>query len=129
MAAGQNDFLRENFPFNPQSLNPVLWNDFHRITLVSKSAVERLTLDINLGFSDGWNQIGLPGVAVAEVKQDQFSIHSDFMAQMRSLSVPPQRFRKYCMGITIFYPRAKANNFKPRNLLIKRIMQKGMQNG
>jgi len=125
----RSDFLREYFPFDPQSLNPVLWNDFHRITLVSKFAIERLTLDINLGFSDGWNRFGLPGVAVVEVKQDGFSSLSDFMIHMRSLGVQPQRFSKYCMGISIFNPEIKANNFKPRTLLVERIMWKGVQNG
>jgi hypothetical protein len=121
-----NDFLSQHYPLSPQALSPVLWNDFHRITLVSNLAVERLTIDINLGFSDGWNQIGLPGVAVAEVKQDGFSIHSDFMAQMRAFAITPQRFSKYCLGISIFYPRVKANNFKPRTLLVKRIVRQGV---
>ena len=99
-----DDFLSENYPFDRQSLQPVLWNDFMRITLVSNRTVERLTLDINLQFSNGWEQIGLPGVAVAEVKQDGFSIHSDFMQQMRAMKIQPQRFSKYCLGITRFLP-------------------------
>jgi hypothetical protein len=118
------DFLPENYPYSQQDLNPVLWNQFHRITLVSTHTIERLTLDINLGFSDGWNQFGLPGIAVAEIKQDGFSIHSDFLRQMRAFGIQMQRFSKYCMGITMFYPSLKANNFKPRTLLVNRIMRK-----
>jgi hypothetical protein len=44
---------------------------------------------------------------------------------MRSLGVQPQRFSKYCLGIPVFYPGVKANLFKPRYLLIERIMRKG----
>ena len=122
-------FLAENYPGEPQRLHPVLWNDFLRITLVSKHAIERLTLDINLQFSNGWEQIGLPGVVVAEVKQENFSIHSDFMQQMRSMKIQPMRFSKYCMGISLFYPQVKHNRFKPRTLLIERIIAQGDQHG
>jgi hypothetical protein len=122
-------FLDENYPYERQQLQPVLWNDFMRITLVSGRAVERLTLDINLQFSNGWEQIGLPGLAVAEVKQDGFSIHSDFMRQMRAMKIQPQRFSKYCMGIALFYPQVKHNRLKRRTLLVERIMRQGGRYG
>lgn len=124
-----DDFLSENYPLDRQHLQPVLWNDFMRITLVSNRTVERLTLDINLQFSNGWEQIGLPGVAVAEVKQDGFSINSDFMQEMRAMKIQPQRFSKYCLGITLFYPQVKHNRFKPRTLLIERIIRQGDHHG
>jgi hypothetical protein len=122
-------FLTENYPYQYQHLQPVLWNNFMRITLVSKQAIERLTLDINLQFSNGWEQIGLRGIAVAEVKQENFSIHSDFMQQMRVMKIQPMRFSKYCMGIPLFYPQVKHNRFKPRTLLIERIKRQGDQHG
>jgi hypothetical protein len=123
------DFLDENYPYERQQLQPVLWNDFMRITLVSERAVERLTLDINLQFSNGWDEIGLPGLAVAEVKQNGFSVHSDFMGQMRAMKIPSQRFSKYCMGITLFYPQVKHNRFKQRTLMVGRIMRQGGRYG
>jgi len=120
-------FVTENYPFEHNRLQPVLWNDFLRITLVSKQAIERLTLDINLQYSNGWEQVGLGGIAVAEVKQENFSIHSDFMQQMRAMKIQSMRFSKYCMGIPLFYPQVKHNRFKPRTLLIERIMRQGDQ--
>ncbi len=86
------EFLSENYPFDRQHLQPVLWNDFMRITLASTQALERLTLDINLRFSNGWEQIGLPGVAVAEVKQDGFSVHSDFIQSDAGYENPAAAF-------------------------------------
>jgi hypothetical protein len=124
-----NEFLAEFYPFDHQFLRPVLWNDFMRFTLVSKHVLERLTLDINLQFSNGWDQIGLPGVAVAEVKQDGFSIRSDFIQQMRTMKIQPLRFSKYCTGITRFYPQVKHNRFKPRTLFVERIIRQGELNG
>jgi hypothetical protein len=125
LAAYKQNFLELHFPLPTLTpdLRPVLWNDFQRITLVGKAAVERLTLDINLAFSDGWERVGLPGLAVAEVKQQEFSLHSAFMHTIRPLGIQPQRFSKYCMGIPMFYPKIKANRFKRRVLLVERIMR------
>lgn len=120
---GYKTFLNQYYPGDPNDLRPVLWNDFHRLTLVNKQTIERLTLDINLSFSDGWGRVGLPGLVVAEVKQDAFTIHSEFMAKMRQLGIQPRRFSKYCLGISQFYPQVKTNRFKPRKILVEKIIQ------
>jgi hypothetical protein len=122
-------FLHGKFPGEYLDLQPVLWVDYTRITLVSKRRVERLTLDINLSFSNSWDQYELPGLAVAEVKQDGFSINSDFIQQMRAMKTQSERFSKYCQGITHFYPQVKHNRFKPRTLLIERIIRQGENYG
>ncbi|MCD4673725.1 MAG: hypothetical protein K8R77_13760, partial [Anaerolineaceae bacterium] len=125
----QEAFLLKNYPYDTRLLHPVLSNDFTRITLVSKHSVERLTLDINLQISKGWQQIGLPYLAIAEVKQEEFSLHSEFMQQMRAMNIMPQRFSKYCLGITLLYPHLKQNRFKPRNAMVERIMRQGVNYG
>ena len=100
-----------------------------RMTLVSKTSVERLTLDINLQLSKDWQQVSLPFLAVAEVKQEHFSLESAFMQQMRAMNIAPQRFSKYCLGVTRLYPCIKQNQFKPRNLVIEGIMGQGVKYG
>ena len=122
---GFEAFLHQYYPADLNQLKPVLWNDFQRMTLVNQSTIERLTLDINLRFSNGWDRLGLPGVVVAEVKQKTFTIHSEFMTQMRELGVQPRRFSKYCLGIPQFYPQVKANRFKPREVLVENIINQG----
>lgn len=126
---GHSDFLAKSYPYAAEQLRPVLSNDFMRITLVSKKRVERLTLDINLQISKGWYQVGMPMLAVAEVKQEHFSVDSAFIQQMRAMNIMPQRFSKYCLGITQFYPQLKQNRFKPRNLMVERIMRQGVTYG
>lgn len=123
ISAMPSDFLAAHLPYPASDWQPVLWNDFMRLTLVSTRTIERLTLDLNLAFSNGWQQIGLPSLVVAEVKQEKFSIHSAFMRQMRAMKVQPQRFSKYCQGVLLFYPQAKANRFKRRSLLVERLMR------
>ena len=118
-------FLRDHYPHDSQALEPSLWNAFTRITLVSKHRVERLTLDLNLRFHNDDRQARLPGIAVAEVKQERFSTESDFVRQMRALNRRPSGFSKYCTGVTLLYPDVKSNNFKPRRLLVDKLVRGG----
>jgi len=114
-------FLRAHFPQATEALAPQLWNDFYRITLVSKHSVERLTLDVGLSFQAGGTQTALPGVAVAEVKQEAFSLRSEFVGQMRALGVRSTHFSKYCIGISGLYTHVKRNHFKPQWRQIEKI--------
>jgi hypothetical protein len=110
-------------PVRPWTLEPVIWNMFHRIPLVSKTRRERLTVDVGLRY--GWEgQAGeLPGVAIIEVKQPKFSIQSDFVQQLRQRHIWRMGFSKYCAGMSEIYPDLKANRFKPRRLYIARLLR------
>jgi hypothetical protein len=116
-------FVDTNAPLDAQQLEPKLWNRFVRITLVSKYCPERLTLDLNLEFAWGDAYVSLPGIAIAEVKQERLSQHSDFVQQMRRLGIRPARFSKYCAGVYALYDNVKVNNFKPRMRLVEKLMQ------
>lgn len=119
-----DEFIESHMPFDADQLEPKLWSKFQRITLVSKQHAERLTLDINLAFGWGDAYASLPGIAIAEVKQERFSQASDFIQQMRQLGVRPTRFSKYCAGVYMLYDNVKVNNFKPRIRLVNALMQK-----
>ena len=121
--AGTASFVHDHCPNDPALLGPKLWNQFIRITLVSKQSVERLTLDINLEFQREEARVGLPGVAIAEVKQEGFDRQSDFIQQMRGMGVRPSSFSKYCMGVASLYDEVKKNNFKPQMLQVGKLMQ------
>jgi hypothetical protein len=119
-------FVAAHTPINGQELEPKLWNRFLRVTLVSKHRPERLTLDLNLEFGWGDAYVALPGIAVAEVKQEHFSTHSDFIQQMRRLGIRSAQFSKYCAGIYLLYDNIKINNFKMRMRLVDKLMQEEM---
>jgi len=127
---GQADeFVDIHTPFHAEELEPKLWNEFLRLTLVSKHRPERLTLDLNLRFGWGDACAAMPGIAIAEVKQERFSQQSDFIQQMRHLGIRPHRFSKYCAGIYMLYDNVKINNFKSRMRLVDKLMQKEAAHG
>jgi hypothetical protein len=118
-------FLRAHYPYRAEELEAKLFNTFRRITLVSKHGVERATVDVDLRFL--WNGVRVPltGIAIAEVKQDGFSVNSAFIRQMRALGVRPTSFSKYCIGVSMLYPEVKHNRFKPQLCRIARLLDEG----
>ena len=115
------DFLTDTYPAPAELLQPQLWNQFRRITLVSKRRRERLTLDFGIEFRWQQRRKRVPHVAIAEVKQEGFSHDSDFIRQMRRFGVRPRGFSKYCMGVSYLYPEIKHNNFKPTMRLLDKL--------
>ncbi|MCC6894597.1 MAG: polyphosphate polymerase domain-containing protein [Anaerolineae bacterium] len=113
-------FLQANTPFDAERLAPKLWNDYQRVTLVSKGRPERVTLDVNLEYHWEDASIALPGVVIAEVKQDRLSYESPFIMHMRHMGIRPLSYSKYTAGVYSLYEHVKANNFKVQ---IRRINQ------
>lgn len=116
-------FLNDWLPFAPCALRPTLWDEYTRITLVGES--ERLTLDLNLRFLHPGVDLaaGLPGVAIAEVKQHRLDRNSDFIRQMRALGIRPISFSKYCAGVILLYEGVKYNRFKAKMRIVDRVMR------
>lgn len=115
-------FLHTHCPYRTEELEAKLFNTFQRITLISMHRVERLTVDVDLRFQ--WNgvEISLAGIAIAEVKQDGFSVDSEFMQQMRAAGLRPTSFSKYCIGVSMLYPEVKHNAFNPQLLRMMRLL-------
>jgi hypothetical protein len=120
-----NAFLDSALPFDPEALEPTLWNEYTRITLVSKRDHERLTLDLNLRFAcyQAGRFLALPNVAIAELKQDGHSRNSSFIQQMRARGIRPVKFSKYCAGMAMLCEGLRHNNFKPKLRLVDKLIR------
>lgn len=95
----------------PRDLGEEVVVEYTRLTLVHKTAPERITLDLMLTFKHDGLIRAYPEVAIAEVKQDR-SGHSYFVDIMRELKVREGTVSKYCMGVVSLEPKAKKNHFK-----------------
>jgi hypothetical protein len=120
------EFVQPFVPLDAALLQPVLANDFRRLTLVNTVAAERLTLDFDLAFALGAARIGLPGIVIAEVKQGQRGQRSLFVELMRAAHVRPSGFSKYCIGVSLLYPNQKHNNFNAQHRLLHKLMAGGV---
>lgn len=114
-------WLHAVFPYDSRVLAPVLWNTFTRVTLVSKQACERVTLDVDLSFFTESGLARLDGLVVAEVKLDLHGCRSPFLAQMRAQRIFPRGFSKYVMGVSMLVEGVKKNALKPKLLWIEKL--------
>lgn len=108
-------FLAKYARYTPEDLSPQLENVFQRITLVNRGMTERLTIDLNLGFHNMFNdnRASLEGVVIIELKRDGRtpSPTRDVLTQMH---IHTSSFSKYCMGYALTDPNLKQNRFKER---------------
>ncbi len=120
------DHISEFTPINPQSLEPSIWIYFRRITLVSKTDEERVTIDLDLSFKNvNTGEITeAPDLAVFEVKQPRFSRKSVVISKLHHFRVYPVRISKYCLGIISCYgEELRKNGFKKKLLKIAKIIK------
>jgi len=102
-------------------LLPKLWTHFSRITLVAANCMERVTVDYALEFRSGDRHHALPGLVIAEVKQERDRRDSVIREQLRNQRVNPLRMSKYCLGTLLLNPQLKSNRFKPTLRAIQKI--------
>lgn len=107
-------------PLLPDQLTPILWVNFSRMTLINKNMLERMTIDVNLRFKNEKDESILPGIVIAEVKQER-SGKSVFSSLMHRNHISDMSVSKYCLGTVCLDPDIKHNNFKPKLLTIKKI--------
>ncbi len=104
-------------------LEPSLWNQFTRLTLVHQVRHERLTIDLGLTFSTATDKRALDGICVAELKESRAERGSPFNAVMKGLGIRPAGMSKYCIGMLLMGLAPKHNNFKPVLLQLHRLQQ------
>jgi hypothetical protein len=111
-------FLNKMLPFQPNSLVPVIWINYSRLTLVNKRSAERLTIDLGLEFKKNELNQKLDKLVIAEVKQEKRRA-SPFMDVMKKYHIREGSISKYCMGIAFTCDEVKKNNFKHKLQTIK----------
>ena len=104
-------------------LTPQHWINFHRITFIDKLNTERLTIDIDLHFSNKIKSGGFEDVVVAEIKKERSSQSSKFTYIAKKHHILPIRLSKYCMSTISLNPSVKHNRFKEKVLLINKLKQ------
>ena len=113
-------FLYEKTNYDANKMVPKLWANYSRITMVNKTAAERLTIDLNLHFKNDSKEKFLPEIAIAELKQGKRS-NTAFVETMRRHRIKQSTISKYCFGVFFLHENIKMNNFKPNLLKLNKI--------
>jgi hypothetical protein len=87
--------------------------DYSRITLVNRSMPERITLDLNLTFSDNDGRQEIPRLVIAEVKQER-SRKSPFVQILHENQIREGTVSKYCWGLISLRSDLPHHHFKTK---------------
>ncbi len=107
-------FLNKIIPFSCLDLEPSLFNNFTRLTLVNKNFKERCTIDLNLEFKNSDRKISLDNLVIVEIKSEGHSAASSLALALRDHRIKTSGFSKYCIGRTVTDPKLKRNAFKQK---------------
>lgn len=114
-------FLEPLARYNIRSLSPAIATRFVRITIVNPELSERITIDLNLEFTDlRSGKIGkIEGMSIIEIKQDG-NIRSKAKEILNRLRVKPMRVSKYCLGTALTVGDIKRNRMIEKIRRIKK---------
>jgi VTC domain len=110
-------------PTRDQDLEPKLWVNYQRVTLVGIGRPERVTLDFNLEFQRPGRRA--PGrqagqMVIVELKRASQRQASPLEDYLRAHGFRGGSFSKYGVGCSLLYP-LRHNAFKPQQLAMQRL--------
>ena len=120
LTSESKDFITKS-NINNLLLEPSLYNNFSRMTLVNKNESERITIDVDLSFSFGTDEKKFDKLVVVEIKQEGKRLNTTINRALKSMSILPTNFSKYCIGISNIIDNIKSNRFKEINLKINKL--------
>jgi hypothetical protein len=88
-------------------LQPALTTAYDRATLVDLECRSRMTIDVNLGWSDGTRTHETDDLALVETKS--LAQPGPVDAVLGSMGLRPVRLSKYCLGVALLHPETAAN--------------------
>lgn len=119
---GSPEFVLSKSGYEADRLSPSLRTTFRRITLVSAQMDERLTIDIDLNFSNPrTGQTASAGdVMIIELKRDGRT-DSRMAGTLASLGIRPMGMSKYCIGSAMTNPSLRQNRLKRKIRYINKL--------
>ncbi|MDA9356919.1 polyphosphate polymerase domain-containing protein [Flavobacteriaceae bacterium] len=120
LSVESKEFISDSYIDN-LLLEPSLYNNFSRMTFVNRNESERITIDMDLSFSFGDKEKKFDKLVVIEIKQEGKRLNTTINRALKSMSILPTNFSKYCIGITNTLDNIKSNAFKEINLKINKL--------
>lgn len=118
------ELLATHSTFHPQHLEPKLWVNYSRITLVNRHTEERVTIDLDLEVKDETENHQFEGLIIVEAKQAR-PTETAFVKLLRNSHIREGGMSKYCMAVAQLKTTIKKNNFKEGLLTIDKICSNG----
>lgn len=115
------ELLEEKTGMASTALEPKLWVNYTRITLVNRFEEERLTIDLNLEVLNDSRSFSFDGLVIVEAKMSKAQ-NTPFVRLLKDRHIRQGGMSKYCMAVSKLVPGIKSNNFKPKLLTVDKIL-------
>lgn len=114
-----NEFVNRLLGYS-KKLETNLFVNYKRITLLNKSQLERITIDLNLSFSNAINQCQSiqDKVFIVEIKQEGKTILTPCYRFLKKRQFRALNFSKYCIGTALTQGQTLSNN-KQSSMYVK----------
>jgi hypothetical protein len=116
------DLIHTNVKFRCRDLKRVLFDEFIRIILVSKTYMERCSIDLNLISKTASNDISFKKLVILKIEADQYLEMSPLARTLRAHHIESTGFSKYCIGRSMLEQGVKHNAFKAKVRQIEKII-------
>lgn len=113
-------FFRDKTGMAPAEVEPKLWVNYTRVTLVNRFEEERLTIDLDLEVRRDGESTSFEGLVIVEAKQAK-PTDTPFVKLLKQMHIRQGGTSKYCLAVSKLVPNVKKNNFKPALRSIEKI--------
>ena len=117
----ERDLLFEKTGIRFSEIEPQIWVNYNRTTLVSTTSCERVTIDTGLHFIKDQETVRYDKLVIVEVKQER-ATGSPIIEALKKYSIREGSLSKYCLAIMTMIPGIKQNNFKLNKLTINKLL-------
>ncbi len=115
------EFFVETTGMDPTAVEPKLWVNYSRVTLVNKTDEERLTIDLDLEVKGEGSVADFSGLVIVEAKQAR-PMDTAFVKLLKDMHIREGGTSKYCLAVSKLVNDIKKNNFKPHLISIQKIL-------
>lgn len=115
------ELLADTSGMGPDHIEPKLWVNYNRVTLVNRFEEERITIDLDLEVKNGSDVADFSGLVIVEAKQNK-AHDTAFVKRLKNLHIREGGTSKYCLAVSKLVPDIKKNNFKPALISIQKII-------
>lgn len=115
------ELLANTSGMEPGHIEPKLWVNYNRVTLVNRFDEERITIDLDLEVKNGDDVADFSGLVIVEAKQTR-AHDTAFVKRLKNLHIREGGTSKYCLAVSKLIPDIKKNNFKPALITIQKII-------
>lgn len=120
------EFIRAHTPFDPARLEPSVWTNFCRATLLGAETEERITIDLDLRFERNGHKKQNENLAIIELKQRRLANSTPAARCLHELHIRERSLSKYCAGVANLHESARPQY---RQMLLKRLARLEKWNG